>query len=115
MSKSLSLLLRGGSDGGGGGDEGGGVIGVFVSAELWSTKLSFPSVVDSSSTSARLVLISLIDVPLLVFVPNSECSVSSKAVFGRGVLLHVSVRASGYFDGRVLLSRSPNSLPLVDE
>ena len=83
MSEALSLLYSGGGGcGGGGGD--GGVICLFLSAELWSTKLSFPSVVYSFSTSGRLVLISLVDVPLLLFVTNSKFSVSSKVVFGRG-------------------------------
>ena len=84
MSESLSLLSRGGSGGGGGGDEGGGVIGVFVSAELWLMKLSFPSIVDSSSTGNLLMSTSTIDGPLQLFVHNYEWSVSSKAVFGGG-------------------------------
>ena len=105
MSKSLSLLPLGGGNGGGGG-VGSGVIGLFVSAELWSTKLLFPLVVlvvDSSSNSSQSMLTSSIDVQLHFFVHSSECSVSSKAVFGRGVLLHVSVKVSGYFCWRVLL------------
>ena len=82
MSESL-LLLSGGGDGGGGGG-GGGVIGLFISVELWSTKISFLSVVDSSSTSSRLVSIYSVHIPLQLFVHSSECSVSSKAIFGRG-------------------------------
>ena len=80
MSESLSLL----SGGGGGG--GSGVICLFLSVELSSMKLSFPLVVFfvSSSTSNRLVSTSSVDVQLQLFVRSSECSVSSKAVFGRG-------------------------------
>ena len=80
MSESLLLL----SGGGGGGGEGGGVIGLFVSVGLWLKELSFLSVVDSSSTGSRLMLTSFVNGPLQLFVCNSECSVSSKAVFGRG-------------------------------
>ena len=76
MSESLPLLSRGGG--------GGGVISLFVSAGLWSTKLSFLSVVDSSSTGSRLMLTSSVDGPLQLFVRSSECSVFSKAFFGRG-------------------------------
>ena len=98
MSDSLSLLS---GDGGGGG----GFICLFFSLELSSTKLSFLSVVFvvSSSTSNRLVSTSSVDVQLQLSVRGSECSVSSKAVFGRGVLLHVSVKVSGYFGWRVPL------------
>ena len=77
MSESLSLLSEFGSGGGGGGDEGGGVIGVFVFAEFWSTKLMFSLLFESSSTSA-------VDGPLQLFVHSSECSIYSKAVSGRG-------------------------------
>ena len=99
MSESLSLLLGGGGGGGGGGGEGGGVINLFFSAGLWSTELSSPSIifVVSSSTSSRLILTSSVDVQLQLPVYISECSVSSKAVFGRGVLLHVSVKVRGFF------------------
>ena len=97
MYESLSLLSGGGGSGGGGGGEGGGVIGVFISTELWLTKLPFPLVVDSLSTCSRLMSTSAIDGPLKLFFRSSECSMFSKAVFGRGVLLHVSVRVSGYF------------------
>ena len=116
MSESLSLLSEGGGGGGGGGDEGGGVIGVFIAMELWSTKLSFPLVVDSLSTYSHLMSTSTVDGPLQLFVHSSKCSISSKAIFGEvgGALLHVSVRESGYFEGRVSLERSPSSLPLVD-
>ena len=65
----MSLLSGGGSGGGVGG--GGGVIGVFGSAGLWSTKLSFPSVVDSSSTGSRLMSTSSVDGPLQLFVHSS--------------------------------------------
>ena len=114
MSESLPLLSEVGGSGGGGGDEGGGVIGVFMPMKLWLTELSFPSIVDSSSTCSRLMSTSAINGPLQLFVHSSEWSVSSKALFGRVALLHVLVRASGYFGWRVLLERSPNSLPLVD-
>ena len=100
MLESLSLS----SSGGGGG--GSGVIFLLLSAELSSTELSFLSVVlvvISSSTSSRLVSTSSVDVPLQLFFYSFECSVSSKVVFGRGVLLHVSVKVSGYFDWRVPL------------
>ena len=41
MSESLSLLSGGGGGGGGGGFGGGsGVVGLFVSARLWTTELS---------------------------------------------------------------------------
>ena len=105
MSESLSLLLGGGGSGGGGGGEGGGVIGLFISAGLWSTKLPFSSVVDSSSTGTRLMSTSSVDGPLQLFIHSSKCSMYSKAVFSGGVLLHVSVRVSGYFGWRVPLER----------
>ena len=82
MSKPLSLLSGGGGGGGGGGVEGGGVIGVFVSIELWSMELPFPLVVDSSLNCNRLMSTSAIDGPLQLFVHSSECSISSKVVFG---------------------------------
>ena len=102
MSKSLSLLSGGGGGGGGGGGD--GVICLVLYVEL-SMKLSFLSVVFviSSSTSSLLVSASFVDVQLQLFVRISECSVSSKAVSGRGVLLHVSVKVSGYFSWRVPL------------
>ena len=84
MSESLSLLSEGGGDGGGGGDEGGGVIGVLVPTEFWSTKLVFPSVVNSLSMCSCLMSTSIVDGPLQLFVHSSECSISSKAIFGRG-------------------------------
>ena len=84
MSESLSLLSGGGDGGGGGGGEGGGVIGLFVSAGQWSTKLPFPSVVDSSLTGSRLMSTSAVDGPLQLFVCGFHCSISSKAVFGEG-------------------------------
>ena len=104
MLDSLSLLSsRGG--GGGGGGVGSGVICLVLSVKLSSTELSFPSVVFvvSSLTSSRLVSTSSFDVQLQLLVRSFECSVSSKDVFGRGVLLHVSVKVSGYFGWRVLL------------
>ena len=84
MSESLSLLYSVGGGGGGGG-VGGGVICLVLSAEL-SMELSFPSIVFvvSSSTNSRLVSTSSVDVQLQLFVCSSECSVSSKDVFGRG-------------------------------
>ena len=84
MSKSLSLLSRGG--GGGGGSGGGGVICLFLSAELSSTELSSLSVVFviSSSTDSWLISTSSVDVQLQLSIHSSECSVSSKAVCGRG-------------------------------
>ena len=84
MSESLSLLSEGGGGGGGGGNEGGGVIGVFLPAKFWSTKLLFSSVVKSSSTCSRLMSTSTVDGPLQLFVCSSDCSISSKVVFGRG-------------------------------
>ena len=84
MSESLSLLSGDGGGGGGGGCEGGGVIGVFFSAELWSTEIAFPLVVDSSSTCSWLMSTSAIDGPLQLFVHNSECSISSKVVSSGG-------------------------------
>ena len=85
MSESLSLLLGGGNGGGGGG--GGGVICLFLSTELSSTELSSPLVVFVIlfSTSNRLISTSSVDVQLQLPVHSSECSVSSKAIFGRGV------------------------------
>ena len=84
MLESLSLLSGGGSGGCGGGDEGGGVIGVFVFAKIWSTKLSFPLVVNSSSTCSCLMSTSAVDGPLQLFVHRFACSISSKAVLGGG-------------------------------
>ena len=84
MSESLPLLSGGGGDGGGGGGEIGGVINLFFSVGLWSMELLFPSIVDSSSTGSRLVSTSAVDGPLQLFVCSSECSVSSKVVFGMG-------------------------------
>ena len=81
MSESLSMS----SLGGGSGD--GGVICLFLSTELSSMKLSFPSivlVVIYSSISIQLLSNFSIDVQLQLSVPSSECSVFSKAVFGRG-------------------------------
>ena len=86
MLESLSLSSSGcGSGGGGGGDS--GVICLFLSAELSSTELSFPSVVLvalSSLTSSRLLSTYSVDVQLQLFVRSSECFVFSKVVFGRG-------------------------------
>ena len=72
MSESLSLLSGGGSSGGGGGGDGGGVIGVFVSVELWSMKLLFLSIIDSSSTCSQLMSTSTVDGPLQLFAHISE-------------------------------------------
>ena len=96
-----------------GGGEGGGVVDVVTPAEFWSTKLEPLSVVDSSSTYSGLLWISIVDGPLRLCVRRSACSISSKAVLGGGVLLHVSVRASGYFGGRVPLESSPSYLQMV--
>ena len=114
MYESPSLLSEGGDGGVGGGDEGGGVIDVFVPTEFWSIELAFPSIVDSSSTCSCLMSNSTVDDPLQLFVHRSDCLISSKAIFGGGALLHVSVRASGYFEGKVPLGRSPSSLRSVD-
>ena len=77
-------------------------------------ELVLPSVVESSSTCSRLMLTSTVDGPLQLFVRRFDCLISSKAVFGRGALLHVLVRASGYFRGRMPLETLHSSLPLVD-
>ena len=77
-------------------------------------ELAFLSLVDSLSKSGRLMSTSAVDGPLQLFVRSSECSISSKVVFGRGALLHVSIRASGYFGGRMAPEMSPSSLPPVD-
>ena len=62
------------------------VVEVVVATELSSTKLSSPSVVFvvSSSINNRLISTSSVDVQLQLLVRSSECSVSSKVVFGRG-------------------------------
>ena len=84
MFESLSLLSGGGDGGGGGGDEGGGVVGLFVSTKLWSMELSFPLVVDSSSTCSQLMSTSIVDGPLQLFACSSDWYVSSKVVIGGG-------------------------------
>ena len=102
MSESLSLSSLGG--GGGGGDS--GLFCLFLCVELLSTELSFSLVflvVVSSLTSSRSGLTSPVDVQLQLFVCSSKFSVSSKAVFGRGVLLRVPGKVSGYFSWRVSL------------
>ena len=114
MSKSISLLSEVGGGGGGGGGESGGVIDVVIPAKFWSTELPFSPVVESSSTCSRLMSTSAVDGPLQLFSHSSEWSVFSKAIFGGGVLLHVSVRASGYSGGRVPPEKSPNFLRAVD-
>ena len=114
MSESLSLLSEVGRGGGGGGGESGGVIDVVVPAEFWSTKLVLLLVVESSSTCSHLMSTSAGDGPLQLSFRSSNCSISSKSVFGGEALLHVSVRESGYFGGRLPLETSPSSLPLVD-
>ena len=114
MSESLSLLSEVGGGGGGGGGESGGVIDVVGPMEFWSTYLELPSVVESSSTCSRLMSTLAVDGPLQLCVRRSACSISSKAVLGRGVLLHVSVRASGYSGGRVPPEISPSFRRAVD-
>ena len=99
MSDSM-LLSRSGGGSGVGGDGCSGMFCLFLCAELLSTELSFSSVVlfvISSPTSSRLGSTSPVDVQLQLFVCRSNFSVFSKAVFGRGVLLHVSGKVSGYF------------------
>ena len=114
MSESLSLLSGVGGGGGGGGGESGGVIDVVGPVEFWSTDLELPSVVESSSTCSQLMSTSAVDGPLQLCVRRSVCSISSKAVLSGGALLLVLVRASGYFEGRLLLETSPSSLSPVD-
>ena len=102
MSDSLSLSPPGG-DGGGGGN---GMFCLSLCAELLSTELSFSSVVlfvISSLTSSRFGSTSPVDVQLQLFVCSSKFFVLSKAVFGRGVLLCVLRKVSGYFCWRVTL------------
>ena len=113
MSESLSLLSEVGGVRGVGGGESGGIVDVVALAEFWSTKLVPPSVVDSSSTYSGFLWISTVDGPLKLCVRSSACSIPSKVVLGGGVLLPVSVRASGYFRGMVLLESSPSSLRMV--
>ena len=96
MSASTSPL--GGGGGGGGG--GSGILYISLCSQLLSMELSFPSVVlfvVSSPTSSRSGSTSPVDVQLQLFVYRSKFSVFSKAVFGNGVLLHVSGKVSGYF------------------
>ena len=114
MSESLSLLSEVGEVGGVGGGESGWTVDEVAPAEFWSTELVPPSVVDSSSTYNGLLWISTVDGPLKICVHRSACSIPSKAVLGGGVLLPVSVRASGYFGGRVPLELSPSSLRTVN-
>ena len=100
MSESLSLS----SSGGGGG--GGSRMFLFLCAELLSIEISFPSVVlvvVSSPISSCSGSTSPVDVQLQLFVCSSKFSIYSKAVFGRGVLLHVSSKVSGCFSWRVML------------
>ena len=102
MSESLSLSTPGGGSGGGGGG-GSGMFCLSRCTEMLSTELLFPSVilfVVSSPTSSRLGSTSPVDVQLQLFVCRSNLSVFSKAVFGRGVLLHVLGKVSGYFGWR---------------
>ena len=91
-----------------GGGESGGVVDVVASVKFWSTELVPPMVVDSSSTYSGLLWISTVDGPLKLCVHSFACSISSKAILGGGALLPMSVRASGYFRGRVLLEMSPS-------
>ena len=93
MSESLSLSSLGG---GSGGDS--GVFCLFFCVELLLIELSFSSVVlvvISSLTSSRSGSTSLVDVQLQLFFCSSKFSVSSKAIFGRAVLLRVSDKVSG--------------------
>ena len=105
MSESLSLLSEVSGVRGVGGGESGGVVDVVAPAEFWLTELVPPSVVIYSSMYSGLLWIYTVDGPLQLFVHSSESSVSSKAVFGRGVLLHVLVIVSGYYGWRVPLER----------
>ena len=112
MSESLSLSPPGGGNGGGS-----GMFCLSLCVEILSTKLSFSSVVlfvVSSPTSIRLGSTSLIDVQLQLFVSRSNCFVFYKGVFGRGVLLHVSGKVSGYFGWKDMPEVLPGFLPLVD-
>ena len=105
MSDSLSLSSSGGGSGGGGGG-GSGMFCLFLCVEMLSTELSFLSVVFfviSSSTRSRLGSTSPVDVQLQLFFYKSDCSVFSKAVFGRGVLLHVSGKVNGFFGWKGML------------
>ena len=113
MSESLSLLFEDGRGGGLGGGESGGVVDVVGPAKFWSTELVLPSMVDSSSTYSGLLWISIVDGPLQICVPRSAWSIL-KAVLGGGALFPVSVRASGYFRGRVLPKTSPSFPRAVD-
>ena len=121
MSKSLSLLsddVGGGGGGGGGGVVRGGVVesaeSVGVTMGFWSTELVLPSVVDSFSSKSGLLIIFLLNDPLSLCVLRSDSCVSSEVVCGRGVLLHVSAGASGYFERKVPFERSPSYLRSVD-
>ena len=84
MSKSLSLISEVGGVGGVGGGEGGGVVDEVAPAEFGSTELVPPPVVDSSSTYSGLLWISTVNGPLKFCVCRAACSISSKAVSGRG-------------------------------
>ena len=111
MLESLSL-----SSSGAGGGGGSGMFCLFLCAELLSTELSFLYiilVVVSSPTSNRFRLTSLVDVQLQLFVCKSDFSVFSKAVFGRGVLLHVSSKVSGYFGWKGTHEVFPSFFPQV--
>ena len=106
MSVLLSLSYSGGGDGGGGGGGGCGMFWLFLCAELLWIELPFLLVVlfvISSPTSSRSGSTSPVDVQLQLFVYRFDCSIFSKAIFGRGVLLHVSGQVSGYFGWRVTL------------
>ena len=102
MSESLSFLSGGGSGGGGGG--GGGVIWLFLFVELSSMELSFSSLflLRPAVGQCRLLL-SMSNCNYLSAVLNFLCS--PKLYLVGGVLLHVSVKLSGYFGWRVLLER----------
>ena len=114
MSESISLLSEVGGVGGVGGGESGGIVDVVAPAEFWSTELVPPSMVDSSVSYSGLLWISTVNGPLQLCVRRSACSISSKAILGGGALLPVSVRASGYFGGRVLPETSPSFPRAID-
>ena len=85
-----------------------------MTMEFWSTELMLPSGVDSLLSNSGLVIICLRNDPLSLGVLRSDSCVSSEDVCGRGVLLHVSAGASGYYERRVPFERSPSSLRSVD-
>ena len=70
--------------------------------------------VISPLTSSWLESNYTVDVQLQLFVYRSDFSVFSKAVFGRGVLLRLWGKVSGYFGWKGTPEVLPNFLPLVD-